>query len=322
MTARRADLLRVEDLISPRGGLVRGTRRPANWMAPGPAPRPPEDLQALWPDGEEDLCWLAGDWRLLQRREGHRFSLDDLVTAHYAWRVVSAARPRGGRAQEVVDPLPAQAPPAPRRILDLGCGIGTVLLLMAWRFSEATLRGIEAQTVSAELGRRSIAWNGVADRCGIVSGDLRDATLLANEPPFELITGTPPYFPRGTGLESDQIQRGPCRFEHRGGIEDYAAAAALRLAPGAPFVACAPATQADRVLAAAAAAGLFVERLRAVVPRAGKAPLLILFSMRAPAPGQTSDGFPREEPPLVVRDANGRRTEEFVALRTDMGMPP
>ncbi|MEO8212948.1 MAG: hypothetical protein ABI560_07135, partial [Myxococcales bacterium] len=79
VTARRADLLRVEDVISPRGGLVRGTRRPAGWIAPGPAPRPPEDVEALWPDGEEDLCWLAGDWRLLQRRGGHRFSLDDLV---------------------------------------------------------------------------------------------------------------------------------------------------------------------------------------------------------------------------------------------------
>ena len=29
-----------------------------------------------------------------------------------------------------------------------------------------------------------------------------------------------------------------------------------------------------------------------------------------------------EEPPLVVRDQQGKRTDEFVALRADMGMPP
>jgi tRNA1(Val) A37 N6-methylase TrmN6 len=299
----RTDLVRGRDVISPRGGVVRATRRPAGWMATGPAPRPPEDRDLLWPDADEDLCWLCGDWRLLQRTDGHRFSLDDLVTAHFAVRTLAA------------NPNPVE----PKRVLDLGCGIGTVLLLMAWRFPNATVLGVEAQDVSAGLARRSIAWNGVADRCAVVSGDLRDADLLKSESPFDLITGTPPYFPRGTGLESDQIQRGPCRFEHRGGIEDYALAAARSLAPTGVFVACAAATQSDRVTAAAAAAGLIVERKREVIPRAGKDPLVLLFSMRR-AP--VRDGITVIEPPLVVRARTGRRTDELVALRVDMGMPP
>ena len=311
----RADLVRGNDVISPRGGLVRATRRPAGWTAPGPAPHPPEERGALWPDGDEDLCWLAGDWRLLQRRDGHRFSLDDLVTAHYAWRVAREAAP-GTEADPTrrVEGRPA----APLRILDLGCGIGTVLLLMAWRFPEATVCGIEAQMVSAALARRSVTWNGVDDRCRVVSGDLRDGQLLAGEPAFDLVTGTPPYFPRGSGVESEHVQRGPCRFEHRGGIEDYAVAAARLLGPRAAFVACAAGTQTERVMAAATNAGLAVDRLRAVIPRAGKAPLVILFSMRA------KDTAPPLviESPLIVRDAKGRRTEEFVGLRGDMGMPP
>jgi tRNA1Val (adenine37-N6)-methyltransferase len=304
--ALRTDLVRGRDSISPRGGLIRATRRPAGWTAPGPQPHPPDDRADIWPDADEDLCWLAGDWRLLQRTEGHRFSLDDLVTAHFAATVATDFSIATGTES------------FPARILDLGCGIGTVLLLMAWRFPGARVWGIEAQAVSAALARRSITWNGVDDRCGVVSGDLRDTALLEGQPPFDLITGTPPYFPRGTGLESDQIQRGPCRFEHRGGIEDYAAAAALRLAPGAAFVACAAATQTDRVIAAAADTGLVVERRRDIVPRAGKAPLLIVFSMRR----QGEAGPARVESPLTVRDATGRRTDEFVALRTDMGMPP
>jgi tRNA1Val (adenine37-N6)-methyltransferase len=296
----RTELERGQNAISPRGGLVRGTRRPPGWIAPGPSPRPPADRAALWPDADEDLCWLAGDWRLLQRTDGHRFSLDDLVTAWFATRV--AARP-------------TVAP----RMLDLGCGIGTVLLLLAWRFPDVRVLGVEAQAVSAALARRSIAWNGAGDRCRVVSGDLRDPLLLESETPFDLITGTPPYFPRGTGIESEQIQRGPCRFEHRGGIEDYCVAAARHLGSGAAFVGCAAATQVDRVIAAAAAAGLAVERLRDVVPRAGKAPLVLLFSMRRAADHPTATIV---EPPLVVRDAAGRRTDEFVAVRREMGMPP
>jgi tRNA1(Val) A37 N6-methylase TrmN6 len=198
-----------------------------------------------------------------------------------------------------------------------------VLLMMAWRFPGARVLGIEAQALSAALARRSLAWNGVEDRCVVLDGDLRDP--LPAHPwtgeRFELITGTPPYFPVGTGVESDRVQRGPCRFEHRGGIEAYCNGAAARLAPGGVFVACAAAPQAERVRAAAAAAGLRIDRWRDVVPRAGKAPLLSLFSMRAAPAGQPPPPA-IVEPALIVREADGRRTDEFVAVRADMGMPP
>jgi tRNA1(Val) A37 N6-methylase TrmN6 len=247
----------------------------------------------LWPGPDEDLCWLAGNWRILQRRQGHRFSLDDLVTAHFAARVA--------------------APPG--RLLDLGCGIGSVLLFLAWRFPAARGLGWEAQPASAALARRSIAWNGVEERCSVELGDFRErrpATI------FDLVTGTPPYFIRGTGVESGQDQRAACRFEHRGGIEAYCAAAAPCLAPGAPFVACAPSGQSFRVAAAAQAAGLALVRWQEVIPRAGKAPLFSVFAMKAIAHADPC----RREPALVVRDERGQRTAAFVALRAEMGMPP
>lgn len=208
------------------------------------------------------------------------------------------------------------APPA--RALDLGCGIGTVLMLVAWRFPNARVLGVEAQPVSAALARRSIAWNGVGDRCDVRQGDLRDTRVLEGEQAFDLVTGTPPYFPRGTGLESDHVQRGPCRFEHRGGIEDYCAAAARALKPTGTFVACAPSLQRDRALAAARNAQLDVLRIRDVVPREGKAALFTLYTMRL-----RSDAFigPEAAAPLVVRDASGERTAAFRRLRIEMGMP-
>src|SRR5512143_2988016 len=94
------------------GGIVRAPRRPPGWTAPGPAPADWHD-RTLRPRAGEDLCWLAGDWRILQRIDGHRWSLDDLVTAWFAAE---------------------HAPRPPRRFADLGCGIGSVLMLLAWRF--------------------------------------------------------------------------------------------------------------------------------------------------------------------------------------------
>jgi tRNA1Val (adenine37-N6)-methyltransferase len=278
--------------------VVRAARRPADWSVTGPAPVLPSDPAGLWPRTDEDLCWLAGNWRLLQRTDGHRTSLDDLVVAHLA--------------AELCLGVP------PVRVLDLGCGIGSVLLFVAWRFPAAVMTGIEAQSLSAELARRSVRWNGIGDRATILTGDFRDAATLPGEGRFDLVTGTPPYFPSGAGPESAQVQRAPCRFEHRGGIEAYCAAAAPRLAPGAPFVACQAWNQRERVPPAAAAAGLALVRWREIVPREGKEPLLCIFAMRA-ADAAEPLGI---TPPLVVRDHQGRRTEEFRAVRAAMGMPP
>lgn len=329
------------DERSPGGGIIRAARRPVGWQVPGPVPLlpplpPPQgtqegpncDRSTLWPRKDEDLCWLAGHWRILQRRDGHRFSLDDLVTAEMAARIHAAAAESGTP-----------------RFLDLGCGIGTVLLFLAWRFPGAHGLGIEAQSISAELARRSIAWNGVADRCQVLDGDLRalspvgrraaparidridpsggldpvdPSDALVEFHRFDLITGTPPYFARGEGTESDRVQRAPCRFEHRGGLADYCAAAAGLLADGAAFVACAAAGQFAEVEPAAAAAGLAIERWRTIIPRAGKPPLLATFSLRAAARVARRV----DEATLTVRDRHGQWTGEFLRLRAAMGMPP
>ncbi len=290
------------DQASPLGGVVRAARRPEGWVATGPRPAVPSEPGELWPGPNEDLCWLAGNWRILQRTDGHRTSLDDLLTAHLA--------------ATLMDPRPA-------RCLDLGCGIGSVLLFMAWSFPTAQILGVEAQAVSAALARRSIAWNGIGDRATVVTADfrtdfdLRTVGVLKTESAFDLVTGTPPYFPVGAGPESDRVQRAPCRFEHRGGIEAYCLAAAPMLAAGAPFVACEAWNQRERVEPAAGVAGLRLVRWREVVPREGKDPLLCIFAMRAAEHAEPLLTLPS----LVVRDATGGRTAEFKAIRAAMGMP-
>jgi len=264
---------------------------------PGPQPATPRDRRDLWPRPGEDLCHLAGDWRILQRLDGHRWSLDDLVTAWFATEQVRDARPS--------------------RVADLGCGIGAVLMLIAWRFPQARCVGVEAQPVSVARARRSLAWNGVAGRCEVKLADLRAADVLPDGV-FDLVTGTPPYLRPGTATESERVQRAPCHFEHRGGIEAYCAAAARLMAPRGCFVTCAAAAQVQRVHTAACATGLRIVRRREVVPRAGKRALFSVYAMERARVG----GSMVVEAPLVVREANGGRTEAFRALRLDLGMPP
>jgi tRNA1Val (adenine37-N6)-methyltransferase len=276
-------------------GIVRGPRRPAGWLAPGPRP-PAGDAAALGPRPGEDLCYLAGEWRILQHLDGHRWSLDDLVTAWVA-----------------ADELGAEPP---GRMVDLGCGIGTVLLLLAWRWPGLRAVGIEAQGESVDLARRSLVWNGAEARCVVRHADFRDRAALAGLGGSPLVTGTPPYLPRAAATASPHAQRAHCRLELAGGVEEYVRAAGSLLGPSGRFVMCAAVRQHARVAAAASAAGLGALRRLDVVPRAGKSPLFSVHVLGREAAGE------RLEPPLVVRDEYGRRTPAVVAVRAAFGMPP
>src|SRR5207302_1807729 len=112
----------------------------------------PAGVLPLGPVADDELTCdaLTADFRLLQRRRGHRYSLDDLATA---W-------------------VGARARPEARAVLDLGCGCGSVLLMVAWRLREARLFGVEAQEESAALARRSVELNGLGGRASIERGDL------------------------------------------------------------------------------------------------------------------------------------------------------
>ncbi len=278
-------------------GIVRPARRPLGWRAPGPPPAPVADV-ALGPHAGEDLCYLAGEWRILQQTSGHRWSLDDLVTAWVAAEA-SASRP-------------------PVRFLDLGCGIGTVLMLLAWRFPTAHGVGIEAQAASVGLARRSLAWNGAAERAEVRHGDFRAPALAADGAVFDLVTGTPPYLTPGQATASRRAQCGPCHFEERGGVEDYCLAAARLVAPAGRFVVCAASFQRERVQRGATAAGLAIARRLDVVPRRGKRPLFDVYTL---IPRHAVEERAEDTTSLVVRELDGQWSSAFRALRDAMGMP-
>ena len=289
-------MLSSRDLAAERAK----ARRPAGWHAPGPAPAGPRDRPDLAPGPDEVLSFLAGDWRIFQLRDGHRWSLDDMMTALTA---IEEARGLG----------------AIHRTLDLGCGIGSVLMMVAWALPDARAVGVEAQPISIELGRRSLRYNGADQRCELRHGDLRDPTLLPEGPSFDLVTGTPPYIPIGRGLVSSKVQRGPCCFEIRGGVEDYCSAAARALAPGGRFVVCAGPWPPDRIDRAARQAALDITRRIDVVPRDGKPTLFGVYVMQRMAEGEPASG-PAER--FLVRHADGRLSAEMHRARATLGMPP
>jgi tRNA1Val (adenine37-N6)-methyltransferase len=239
---------------------------------------------------------ITADYRILQRRRGHRYSLDDLAVA---WEA-SQVRPRA------------------MQYVDLGCGIGSVLLMVAWKLADAQTFGVEALQLSADLATRSLALNGIETRASIIVGDLREVARKWPHGSCELVTGTPPYLPKGTALESPDPQRAAARIELRGGVEDYLAAAALLLSPDGRVVVCGDGRKPERVLDGAAACGLTALRRRDVFARAGADGPLLSIWVLARATGV--DGAAFEHLSLLIRGDDGEQTSEARQLRASFGL--
>lgn len=273
------------------------------WTKPGPVPPGALGNGPVVEPGES-LDAISGHYRIFQAIDGHRFSSDDVLTAWYG----------------------TQGCPSAGTVLDLGSGIGTVGMIAAWRLPHARFVTVEAQPESVRLARKSAAWNGLTGRYDLRQGDLRDPSILRPDERFDLILGSPPYFPLGSGVESGHPQKLACRFELRGTVADYAATAARHLAPGGVF-ACVfpirPADQHERVRLAARSAGLAIQRMRPVILRESDEPLLGLFLMnRVEDLPERLRGAPWTEPPLVIRRADGSIHPEYSVVKLSFGFPP
>jgi tRNA1(Val) A37 N6-methylase TrmN6 len=185
---------------------------------------------------------------------------------------------------------------------------------------------VEAQGDSVRLARKSAHWNGLTDRYDVRQGDFRDAGVVREDERFDLVLGSPPYFPLGTGVEGDHPQKIACRFEMRGDIGDYCAVAARHLERGGLF-ACvfpvAPEEQHERVKQAAQESGLAIVRWRAVALREGERPLLGLFAMtRAADLPEWMRTKTWTEAPLTIRTRDGAVHPEYSAIKLSFGFPP
>jgi tRNA1(Val) A37 N6-methylase TrmN6 len=273
------------------------------WKIPGPIPPGALGRGPAVAEGET-LAALSGHFRIFQLEKGHRFSTDDVLTAWYG----------------------ASSAPTVRAALDLGSGIGTVAMLAAWRLPGARFVTIEAQVGSVALARKSLEWNGLTDRVELRQGDFRHEQIFNPEELFDLVLGSPPYFPIGTGIEGEHPQKIACRFELRGDIRDYCNVAAGRLAAGGLF-ACVfpvnPPEQHERLRAAAAEAGLTIVRWRPVVFREPEPPLVGVFAMmRAIDLPDWMRSRTWEEPALTIRDKAGAIHPEYSAVKLSFGFPP
>jgi len=289
-------------------GLVCPFRQP-DWI-----PSPPFSLKKIHEaaallEQDEMLTSLCGDWSIFQLTTGHRYTTDDLATASIA---IKTARTF-----------------SPKTHLDIGCGLGSVLQFCAYSLHsilESSV-GIEAQAAHVKLARRSITINGIASKTTVIHADLRDFTSYTSSnlfdptthlsSKFDLVTGTPPYFPTSTGVLPRVANRGKCSFEIRGGIEVYAAAASKTLAPHGRFIVCQTSIEIQRSETAIRLVGLEVIERWDFHGKEGKRALFVVFVC-----GWSKEvGREMIVHDVDVRDKQGEYTEEWMDIMERVGKP-
>lgn len=121
------------------------------------------------------------------------------------------------------------------RVLDLGTGTGIIPILLKAKTPGEHFTGLEIQEESAEMARRSVAYNGLEKDIEIRTGDIREAAATFGRASFSVVTCNPPYMTGSHGLVNPHLPKAIARHEVLCTLEDVISQAAQVLEPRGRF---------------------------------------------------------------------------------------
>ena len=199
------------------------------------------------------------------------------------------------------------------KILDIGTGSGLIALMLAQRFPEARITGIEPDAEAAAQAGENFLCSPWPRRLRAVHTSLQDfcrsTAVTVASPRFDLIVSNPPFY--DTTLTSPDPLRTTAR--HTGGLthEELLLLSAGLLTPQGVLSLIVPSESEKSILRLADRSRLHLHRLTRVYSKPSSRPRRILASFgRQPAPHPVEDT-------LTLTDAEGLRSPEHTALTRD-----
>ena len=192
------------------------------------------------------------------------------------------------------------------RVIDLGTGTG-ILPLLLWAKTEGEhFTGFEIQEESADMARRSVAGNNIAN-IEIVDGDIKSADKLFKRQSFDVVTSNPPYMINEHGITNPDAPKQIARHEILCTLEDVVKAAAYLLKSNGKFFMVHRPFRLPEVFENLRKYRLEPKRMRLVYPQIDKEPNMVLVEA-------VKYGKPRlnVEKPLIVYDEDMKYTEEMM----------
>ena len=225
---------------------------------------------------------LRGKYRMRVADAQFRFSTDSMVLADFA-RIRKNSR-----------------------VLDLGCGCGTLGLLLLADDPSLLLTGVEIQPDAAAAAEENVLSNSLSASFRVIQGDFREYAALGLTGAFDAVISNPPYYPAGSGKTRESDALSIARSEICCSLQDLAHTAAACLSYGGSFTLVHKPERLADLICTLRESRLEVKRIRFVRHSASADVSLVLLEARL-------GGKPgiRYMPDLILCTADGAPTEEY-----------
>jgi len=149
--------------------------------------------------------------KILQPTKGYRFSIDSILLSHFA-------RPQKNAT-----------------IVDLGCGVGIIGLILAGKRQDIKVIGVEIQEKLYNLALDNIKTNSLEDRMEVILGDIRNINKYLPSGKFQYVISNPPYIRPGRGKIPPDYVKAIAKSESEMSIDDLIKSAEYLLKNGGRF---------------------------------------------------------------------------------------
>jgi tRNA1(Val) A37 N6-methylase TrmN6 len=161
-----------------------------------------EDFAAVAPTDS----LLDGRVKIAQPADGYRVAIDAVLLA------------------AAVDAGPGQ------HVLDLGCGVGSAALCLAWRQPYVSVLGLDREPAFLACAAANAVTNGMETRVSFLGGDVLDPPPSARAA-FDHVMLNPPYLKAGTATVSAHPLKAAATAEGAATLPDWIACASGALKP-------------------------------------------------------------------------------------------
>lgn len=220
--------------------------------------------------------------KVIQKVNGFRFGMDAVLLADFA-RIEAGAR-----------------------AADFGTGTGILPLLLTARGKAAHIDAFEIQAEMADMAKRSVSLNGLAEQIAVHHVPVEYADSIVQSGTLDAIICNPPYGVPGTTLQNPNESISTARHQSSDGLSAWFRMAYKLLRGKGRFSMIYPAPRMMEAMMALSRARLEPKRFRLIYPRADKPANLVLIEA-------VKDAKPmlHPEPPLIVYQMDGSMTDEL-----------
>ena len=231
----------------------------------------------------EFVTFLTGDYKVLQDDDGYLFSADSVLLANLAKIGVEDS------------------------VIDLGTGSGVLAILTAVKKGAKRVVGVEIDSATADMARRSVKMNKLDDKISIITGDIKCIKDFVRAGEFDKAICNPPYFSADDGFGTEGV-KATARKQGENTIDHFVKAGAYTLKNGGDFFVVYKADRLVEVVTALHENGLEPKHITYVYPKLSKGVDTVIIS--AKKGGKTG----LQSSTLILMDEEGKYLDKVKEL--------